>query len=763
MLELFKIIRNVGQFHAASPSAATALTPFSLIYGENGRGKTTVAAILRSLAYNKPKIILDRKRLGAQESPHIVIQTGAQAIVFQNGMWHQNAPDIAIFDDEFVAENVCSGIDLESSHRQNLHELILGAQGVKLNTKLQAQVAKIEEHNAKLRKKGEAIPAKACGSLTVDKFCELKYDPEIDAKLQEAERRVAAAKSADAIRQRPVFQPISLPDFNTARIDEVLAEGLAELEAHSTERVKHHLAKLGDGGEAWVADGMARIECASHGVEYTICPFCEQPLDSSTIIDAYRAYFSASYKQLIRKIRETENDVKRHHGGDARASFEREIRKAVQNHEFWKDFTQLPAIDVDTATISREWAAAQEAVLRKLRAKASSPLEPMELDKSVRDVINTYRARIDEVSRLSDSLADSNERLRVVKEQAGGDDVSALITDLDKLTARRSRFDPAISPLCEEYLAEKNAKRETEKKRGESRAALDRYREQIFPKYELAINEYLKRFNAGFRIGQVESVNVRGGSSASYCVIINQQEVDIKASDGPNFRNTLSAGDRATLALAFFFASLDQDPTLAEKIVVLDDPMTSLDEHRTLATRQQVRLLVSRVRQVVVLSHSKSFLCALWESSDKNTRSALRISRAESGSGMFEWDVHDDCLTEHDKRHELVARYLRAANPNEERKVAEALRPILEGFVRVAYPQHFPPGALLGQFIDHCRSRQGTPDEILSESDTNELRALLDYANKFHHDSNRTYETEHINDSELTDFARRTILFSSRG
>jgi wobble nucleotide-excising tRNase len=31
--------------------------------------------------------------------------------------------------------------------------------------------------------------------------------------------------------------------------------------------------------------------------------------------------------------------------------------------------------------------------------------------------------------------------------------------------------------------------------------------------------------------------------------------------------------------LAFFFASLDQDAGLANKVVVIDDPISSLDEH----------------------------------------------------------------------------------------------------------------------------------------------------------------------------------------
>ncbi len=50
----------------------------------------------------------------------------------------------------------------------------------------------------------------------------------------------------------------------------------------------------------------------------------------------------------------------------------------------------------------------------------------------------------------------------------------------------------------------------------------------------------------------------------------------------------------------------------------------------------------------------------------------------------------------------------------------------------------------------------------MSATNARELRALLDYANKFHHDTNAAYATELINDAELTDFTRRTLAFICR-
>jgi wobble nucleotide-excising tRNase len=762
MIERFGLLRNTGQFDSVSPPVNIAFAPFSLIYAENGRGKTTLAAILRSLAGGDPVFINERQRLGSQNSPHIVVHVKGQSVIFQNGAWTGSIPNIAIFDDVFVAANVCSGIDLDPSHRQNLHELILGAQGVALSTALQNHVVRIERHNTDLRDKGDAIPLTARGPLSVIAFCNLSADPDIDVKTEDANRRFAAAKSSDTIRQRAGFTPIVLPDFDVGAIDGVLNKTLVHLEADAVAGVRAHLASLGHSGEAWVADGMTRIASASEETKIEVCPFCAQDLESSTLISHYQAYFSEAYEALKAAIDQTTVSVRVSHSGDIPTAFERSIRNAIQNQEFWKQFTELPDITVDTAPISREWTSAREAVLEQLRLKAASPLEPMALSNDALVAIRVYRARVAEIANLSNTLAMCNERLEVVKEQAAADDLTALTEDINKLSARKIRFDPAIALLCDAYLAESNSKRGTEVQREQVRDTLDQYRQQVFPAYEAAINNYLQKFNATFRLGQVQSVNTRAGSSTSYCMVINQQNVSINSPEGPSFRNTLSAGDRNTLALAFFFTSLHQSPDLADKIVVIDDPMTSLDEHRSLKTIQEMRALYSRVTQMIVFSHSKPFLCALWEGASINTRSATRISRAAVGSELTEWDVRNDSITEHDKRHELICRYIQVSDPASERSVAQALRPILEAFMRVAYPTNFPPGTLLGPFIGICQQRHGSPNEILSPDDTTKLRALLDYANRFHHDTNPAWETEAINDAELVDFAQRTLLLASR-
>lgn len=391
----------------------------------------------------------------------------------------------------------------------------------------------------------------------------------------------------------------------------------------------------------------------------------------------------------------------------------------------------------------------------------------MVLQPSVIDAIDEYNRHRTAVADASATLQAANGTIELVKEQTATANLATLEADLGTLQAVRARHTPAVSQACQAYLDEKAAKHASEQARDRARSALDQYRNTIFPTYQTDINKYLRRFGAAFRLDSVMSVNTRGGSSCTYNVLINDVPVSITAANGPSFRNTLSAGDRNTLALAFFFASLEQDVNLGRRIVVIDDPMTSLDEHRNRNTRHELRQLLGRVDQMIVLSHSKPFLCPLWQDTPATLGTALRIDRVRSGqnqdaSTITAWNVHADCVSEHDRRHEQVLSYIQNADPATERAVATALRPILEAFMRVAYPAAFPPGTLLGPFLNVCGQRQGTHREILNAADIQELRQILDYANDFHHDTNPAYQTVLINSQELTDFCQRTIAFARR-
>ena len=765
MISKLRLLRNVGVFDSVEEGANIALARLTLVYAENGRGKTTLAAILRSLATGDPIQIAERRRLAARLPPHVVLDCdNGQQAVFENNAWNRAIPNMVVFDDLFVDQNVCSGLAVDPGHRHNLHELILGAEGVALNRRLQQMVDRIEEHNRALRTKAEAIPALERGAMSVDVFCALPATPDIDAAIQAAERNLAAAREQEPIRDAALFDPLSLPAFEADGINALLQQNLENLDAAAAERVRRHLAALGDSGEEWVADGFRRVRERPPSMEAQTCPFCAQSLAESPVINHYRAYFSEAYANLKQTVVDTLTAVQRQHDGDVRVGFERAVRVWGERRQFWSRFCDVPEVAIDTAEIAQSWRAAREAVVALLSAKQSAPLERISLSDDARSAIAEFETHRQRVADLNARLQQANDAVRRVKGQAAAGNPTALAADVARLKATKARHTPATAGLCADYLNEKTAKARTEQQREEAKRSLRRHRTTIFPAFQSAINGYLSvdRFNAGFRLGRVEARDTGSGPTCNYNVVINDRSVPIAggtATPGePSFRTTLSSGDRNTLALAFFFASLNQDPELASKIVVIDDPITSLDDHRSLTTAQEVRALATRAQQVIVLSHDKRFLCRVWENADRNACVALTVVRDANGSTVAEWNVNDDCLTEYDRQHTRLREYARA-NTGNSRQVAQDIRHVLEGFLRRACPEHFLPGEVLGKLRRRIRDSQPTDPEILPAATVVELDAISEYANRFHHDTNRAWETEAINDAELHGWVVRTLQF----
>jgi wobble nucleotide-excising tRNase len=683
--------------------------------------------------------------------------------MFQNNAWTRSLNSIVVFDDEFVDQNVYSGLIVGSEHRQKLHELILGEQGIALNQRLQELVGQIESHNGQLRAKGNAIPATERGAISIDDFCNLPDRADIDAEIQAAERSLAAAREQDPVRNTAEFVPITLPTFDVPVIESLLQRDLPALDADAATRVQEHLRRIGQGGEAWIADGMPRIpEPTAVGVA-SVCPFCAQDLGGSTVIAHYRAYFSTAYDQLKRSIDDVVMANTRTHGGDIPAAFERAIRVTVERRQFWARFCDVPEVSVDTAAVVQDWREARDAVASTLAAKQAAPLDRANLSGDVRAAITRYEEHRAVLWALSQQLQQSNAAIRIVKEQAAAGNVTTLSSDVARLKAAKARHSAPTSALCQAYLDEKAAKGATEALRDQARVALDQYRTNVFPAYQTAINVYLQRFNAGFRLDSMTSANTRGGSACMYSVVINNTNVPIggtpAAPGTPSFRNTLSSGDRNTLALAFFFASLDQDPALALRVVVIDDPMTSLDEHRSLTTVQEVRCLAQRVQQVIVLSHSKSFLCAIWQYANRQDCTPLIVVETPPGSTISPWTIADDSVTEYDRQHQRLREY-QPGNALRSRLVAQDLRHVIEGFLRRCCPAHLLPGEVLG---DLRRKIRGQPaGTIMSPGAVTELDAICEYANRFHHNTNPAWETEAVNETELRGWVNRVLTFVTK-
>src|SRR5208282_6026248 len=514
MISRLQLLRNIGQF--SSVRSAIALNRYVLVYAENGRGKTTLAAILRSLATGDPVPINERRRLAAVNTPLVAVQcsVGPTPAVFNNGAWNHTFPNMVVFDDRFVDENVYSGLKVEPGHRQNLHELVLGAQGVALNRRLQELVARIEEHNAELRAKANAILAFVRGVYTADEFCGLPAVGDLEDQIRTTEQSLAAAQEQGTIRNAPGFDTLDLPGFDVEQITATLARDLPVLDAAAAMRVQEHIHQIGRGGEAWLQDGMQRIVHSADGTE--ICPFCAQDLAHSTTVGQYRLYFGEEYARHRRGIADVLSELTARHSAEIPARLERALRAATERRGFWSRFCDIPDITLDTEALIREWRTCREGLVAALEAKRAAPLEQIQIPEEVRAANEGFSASRRALQDLNQRLQAANAVIRTVKERAAAGNPQALEDRLARLRVMRTRNTPEATALCEQYVLARDAKVETERLRDEVKGQLERHRATAFPAYQGAINEYLRRFNVGFRIDRVTPVDTRGGPACNY-------------------------------------------------------------------------------------------------------------------------------------------------------------------------------------------------------------------------------------------------------
>lgn len=323
------------------------------------------------------------------------------------------------------------------------------------------------------------------------------------------------------------------------------------------------------------------------------------------------------------------------------------------------------------------------------------------------------------------------------------------------------RYEPFMRELCGNYIDLATRKDILTQEKAETREQLDAETEVIMEKYQESLNKLLENFGTDFRIHKTQTSLQGGKPSVSYSLLINGENIPLGSDDTldkPSFKTTLSDGEKNSLAFAFFLAQVYQNLDLANKIIVIDDPITSLDEQRRQCTKHEILKVANTAKQVIVLSHDPMFLKSI--NDDFQSSKSLIIKRAQNGSIIEEWDIEAATQSRHQKNYVKLKKYLEQGE-GEIVEVALCIRPVLEGYLRVRFPDEFAPKEWLGDFI----RKIGEADErdLLAgmKDKLEELTNVNDFSKRFHHetDSNYSVNRDNVTDSELQPWVRRTIEF----
>ena len=759
MIEKFISIKNIGRFRDCSPHGDVTFRRLTLLFAENGRGKTTLCAILRSLNTGQHEFISARKTLGANGTASVQIRINGNTVSFSNNVWNSTYSDIVIFDSVFIHDNVYAGDYIDHDHKKNLYRVIVGMQGVQLAKQIEDLDGKIRKANTDINTKREAVSGTVPPGVTIDAYLAWQPIEDIDNKIQQKSTEIftlqRALDKATEIKSKNLLAKITLPAFPTNFLT-ILAKQLTDITADAEARVRQQITnhQMGVSGEIWLSQGLGYIANEQ-------CPFCGREITANDLIAAYRSHFNAAYKALKQEVAQLSQKVTDAIGDSSLNAVQLDISGNLALAEFWKQFTELDLIDFQFDEVRKKYATLHKVALALAQKKQQTPTEAVlpndefqsafESVTTLQQLVDTYNAAIYACN------ARINKQKASVKDRGS---VNTLKTELAELEAKKKRFEPDVVQVCQAYQNSLAAKTTLEQQKEAAKEELDQHCQSILQTYEQSINTYLDQFNAGFRITNSRHLYTGGTPSSHYQIEINNTAIDLgdarTHSGTPCFKTALSSGDRSALALAFFLAAFKQDPQAANKIVVLDDPFTSLDRFRRTCTQQLIRQVAGIAQQVVVLSHDPHFLKLIWDGYLPSDIKVLQLCRTGDNTMIGELDIDAETQSTYIKNYSTLLNFYRdrAGNPLD---VARSIRPFLEGMLRAHFPGCFQPNEWLGNFIDKIKSAGDTNGLQHAQADIDELESIKDYSKKYHHDQNSNADSEPLSADELHGFVKRTL------
>lgn len=666
-------LRGCGVFRNFTwPPDLPDLGKYNLIYGWNGTGKTTLSRIFRDLEARRPL-----------ETGEAILQIGRVDVTGRR--FPDSTLQIQVFNRDFIEQNVLpvGGGDMPPI-------LVLGAESVEHQRRIEHLQAKRLAATNTLE---STRSAKKMTDEALDQFC-IARARTIKSALRAGDRsrynnynkrrfRNDAEKMADAndstvhrltdvdhrrllARHRGTAKPriaeleYELPESTTImdRVHALLTTTVVSAAIDSLENDP----TLSD----WTLRGVKLHE--SMGTDR--CLFCDQSLPERRL-DVLKAHFNAQYDRLIQRIDQEKQCL------DAT----REASRAVNIPPAASLYEHLAA---DFQSCERELKEATRSVLEFLSVAAqllekkrrcvfqelTLPLSPPPSDgDSVERLNAVIRRHNEECDTFESGRAEARERL--AKHM-----IASRLHEFERL---RSAASSAASDL-----------RTRQQKVGHLDAEIGRLEREIVEHRQPAedLNEDLRRYlghgELCLKIRDTGYAITRGGKSA----------------------RTVSEGETTAIALLYFLRSLgDRRFDMTSGVVVLDDPVSSLDANALFLAFGFVREHAGNAGQLVILTHNFAFFRQVRNWFQHLNRGKRKESRRQPAQFFMldssqEGDVRssairrlDPLLIDCDSEYQyLFSRIYDAANASargdlEENYVLPNMaRRLLEAFLAFRYP-----------------------------------------------------------------------------
>jgi len=752
MLERIHRVKGLGLLHDAN-GGPFGLQKASFIYADNGRGKSTLASLFRSCATNNPALITNRRTIdGANDQEARLQFSNGQYSTFQNGSWDQQRPELLVFDADFVEQNVYSGGQVSADQRKNLLQFALGANAVVAQREYDQADEDVKQAVATVRQLTSQLSA-VHDDFTLAQFQQIAVVADADDQISVLNERIVEAENIGQIQAKPLPQELTLPAIDLDPFFSILNTSLENIDLAAEEQVKAHLnAHNKSRLEQWVSDGLA------YGEEEN-CLFCNQPLDGVDLIQAYRSYFNQDYNQLKLDVARLDGIITASCPDAIVDRLKASFDTACAVVDGWQEHEELqvPVFQDDTA---RQALTDLRALLEGLKQrKEANLLESIGTEEEKREALAKWQIILGVAEGTNQAIQTAVQQITAYKDNLAAVDIAALRQQIVNLEWSKRRYEPAVIALFVQLAAAQTAETTALAEKQAKKDTLNQLMQRTLTAYKDSINALLRSFGAQFEIPNID-FNYRGGLRSDY--VLQMRGANIALNNGvPDFRTSLSEGDKRTLAFAFFIASTEADPNLADKIVVVDDPMCSLDLNRKQQTRTVLKRIHDNCQQVIVLAHDVHFLRNLRDdvlrTAQPNDVKCLKLkSVANRYSDFDDINIDQECETAYFKCHRTLDEYM-AGNAPSSMEVARSIRPMLEGYMHRRFPGLVNDGLLFGQVVDLINNAQTPSPLVHAQNITDELNEINHYAGQFHHDTNPAADQIVIVDGELLNFVERAI------
>jgi wobble nucleotide-excising tRNase len=333
----------------------------------------------------------------------------------------------------------------------------------------------------------------------------------------------------------------------------------------------------------WVCQGLPFYE-ANEGV----CPFCQQMTDDS-FRKSLSDYFDETFAQDSNAIKTLIDN----YSTDSQRLLD-QVQRLIAMQSSFADSEKIEEEKrlLDSIIVINK----QRLVEKQKESSKVAALDSLgNVLENIAKLVAEANARIAENNWIISNLR--NEKT-VLTAQIWKFVVSSLKTDIDEYNQQKNAIENAIQNLDAQISKKNNEKMQKEKELRE----LEKQTTSITPTRD-GINHLLDTF--GFKSFKLDL----GDEPNTYKLI---------REDGSNAKNTLSEGERNFLTFLYFYYLLKGSQTETDiandKIVVIDDPISSLDNDVLFIISTLIRGLIQDVRdncgsikQIFILTHNIYF------------------------------------------------------------------------------------------------------------------------------------------------------------